>query len=513
MPQAADPQPRVLSAFGATYGIAEQLSPRAARVGLLADVLAAAEAAGVRAFVVRGSTFPGHTVAVLADDRGAFLRALGDALTAPNAWLQEVYPDALLQPRDQLTPDRLAAVPAHCRTVRVARFWADPTATLRYEFGYGVDVEFWTPVPDRPDYVRAPATDAAAELVHRDLLAPAQVVLDGRAWPSIALCAGPDIDEVDFPVDAVYTWVDGADPAWRERFERAKAEAAGVAYHPEAQAGHRFVSRDELRYSMRSLQMYAPWIRHIYLVTDRQAPSWLGADQDRVTVVDHRDIFTDPTGLPVFNSNAIISQLHHIDGLSEHYLYINDDVFFGHDVRPEDFWYGSGITKVFPARALRPFGPSGPAELPHLNITTNIRAHLQREFGRTLRHAVRHMVAPQRRSVNYEIEERFGELLRETARHRFRHHDDVALDQMFHYYAQMTGRAVPSVMDYEYVNVGLGSTSHRLRRLLFARDRAVFCLNDAPEAGEDPMSEDEVAAFCAAYFPVRSEFELGPEAR
>jgi hypothetical protein len=503
----------VLRAFGGAYAVADELSPRAARAGVLVDVLAAAEDAGARAFVVKGSTFPGHTVGVLTDDRPAVLRALGDRLGGAASWMQEVYPDARLQPRAPLSVERLAAVPAHCRTLRVARFWVNRAATLRYEFEYGVDLEFWTPDPADPEYVRAPATDAAAELVHRDLLAPAEIVLDGRPWPSIALFADPAIDEVDFPVDAVYTWVDGADPAWRDRFERAKADAAGVAYHPEAQAAHRFVSRDELRYSMRSLQRYAPWIRHIYLVTDRQAPDWLAAGQDRVTVIDHRDIFTDPGVLPVFNSNAIISQLHHIDGLSEHYLYVNDDVFFGRDVRPEDFWYGSGITKVFPARGLRPFGPSAASDAPHVNITKNIRAQLHAALGRTVQHAVRHMVAPQVRSVNYEIEERFAPLLRATAAHRFRHHDDVALDQMFHYYARMTGRAVPSALDYEYVNVGARSMAYRLRRLLAARDRAVFCLNDAPEGTEAAMSADEITAFCEAYFPVRSEFELRPDAR
>lgn len=501
-----------LRIHGARYGLADRLSPREARAALLTAVLEAARAAAAPAFVVKGSTFPGHTVGVLAADRPALLRALAERLAGPYSWLQEVYPSARLQPRAPLTAERLAQVPAHCATLRVAWFWTNPAGTLRYEFDYGVELEFWTPDPHDADYVRASETDEAVRVAHRDLFAPVEITVDGRAWPSIALFDTPAIDEVDFDVDAVYTWVDGRDPAWLDRFQRARAEAEGVAYHPEAQAEHRFVSRDELRYSMRSLQMYAPWIRHIYLVTDRQRPDWLADDQDRVTVVDHRDIFTDPGVLPVFNSNAIISQLHHIDGLSEHYLYLNDDVFFGHDMRPEDFWFGSGLTKVFPSRGLRPFGPPAAADPPHVNISKNIRANLQREFGRTLLHSVRHMVAPQVRSVNQEIEQRFADVVRATAAHRFRHHEDVALDQLFHYYARMTARAVPTMLDYEYVNVGARSMAYRLRRLLAARDRAVFCLNDAPEGREPPMPDDDVVAFLQAYFPVPAEFEITPAA-
>ena len=83
------------------------------------------------------------------------------------------------------------------------------------------------------------------------------------------------IDDVSFPIDAVYTWVDGADPVWRRRFDAAVAADSGHEYHDEARADNRYDSRDELRFSLRSLDMYAPWIRHIYLVTDGQVPAWL----------------------------------------------------------------------------------------------------------------------------------------------------------------------------------------------------------------------------------------------
>ncbi|MFD0331960.1 hypothetical protein ACFQZC_36840 [Streptacidiphilus monticola] len=89
-----------------------------------------------------------------------------------------------------------------------------------------------------------------------------------------------------------------------------------------------------MRYSLRSIHQYAPWVRRIHLVTAGQRPVWLNTDHPDIRVVDHREIFSDPDALPTFNSHAIESQLHHIDGLAEHFLYLNDDVLFGRLVSP-----------------------------------------------------------------------------------------------------------------------------------------------------------------------------------
>jgi hypothetical protein len=45
--------------------------------------------------------------------------------------------------------------------------------------------------------------------------------------------------------------------------------------------------RDELRYSLRSLQQYMPWCRHLYIVTNGQVPQWLDVSNSRVTGARH----------------------------------------------------------------------------------------------------------------------------------------------------------------------------------------------------------------------------------
>ncbi|MBE7189936.1 stealth family protein [Jatrophihabitans endophyticus] len=491
---------------GQQHAVVDQLRPAGARRAILDEVLGAFAAGGVDCFVVKDPDATGPVVGVRQSERAAVLTALG-TLAGPGVYLRERAPVRGEQPVFRLTAERAAGVRPVCRQLDVARLWSVAGGAVTYGFAYGCRVEFWDADPEAPDLVGPPQRTPAVGSATPEFFRPATIDVEGVARPSIELFDRAFVDEVTFPIDVVYTWVDGNDPAWRERMLRARAEQDGLEYHPEAQAANRYQSRDELRYALRSLQMYAPWVRHVYLVTDRQVPSWLAAEHPGLTVVDHRDIFTDPSVLPVFNSNAIISQLHHIDGLSEHYLYLNDDMFFGTDARPSDFFFANGIAKVFPSGVARSFGTPHAGGAPHFTLSKNIRAALERELGRSISHSIRHTGYPQLRSVNDEIEKRFGDLVDATAAHRFRHHDDIALDQFFHYYAQMTGRAVPMRMLYEYVNIAEAPAVVKLRRLLAGRDVTVFCLNDAPVPGVDPVPEPEIAAFLESYFPVRSDFE------
>lgn len=108
------------------------------------------------------------------------------------------------------------------------------------------------------------------------------------------------------PIDAVYTWVNGSDPEFlRELHKYTDSSEANVNA-----AISRFSDKDELRYSLRSLEIYAPWIRHVYIVTNGQIPSWLDMDNPRVTLVTHQDLFPNKSHLPTFSSPAIESHIH-----------------------------------------------------------------------------------------------------------------------------------------------------------------------------------------------------------
>eukprot|EP00020_Sapocribrum_chincoteaguense_P004853 CAMPEP_0170737504 /NCGR_PEP_ID=MMETSP0437-20130122/4160_1 /TAXON_ID=0 /ORGANISM="Sexangularia sp." /LENGTH=884 /DNA_ID=CAMNT_0011075891 /DNA_START=61 /DNA_END=2715 /DNA_ORIENTATION=+ len=148
-------------------------------------------------------------------------------------------------------------------------------------------------------------------------------------------------------IDVVYTWVNGSDPRHRAALAAAQAAADSSAAassdgEPSEHASDeskpfRFMDNEELRYSLRSVEQYAPWVRHIFIVTNGQVPYWLNLDHPGVTVVSHDEIFPNRSHLPTFSSPAIESHLHRIPGLSSRFLYLNDDVMFGAPVWPDDF--------------------------------------------------------------------------------------------------------------------------------------------------------------------------------
>ncbi|KAL5473979.1 hypothetical protein EMCRGX_G028549 [Ephydatia muelleri] len=109
----------------------------------------------------------------------------------------------------------------------------------------------------------------------------------------------------------------------------------------------RFEDNEELKFSLRSVEMHAPWVRHIYIVTNGQIPSWLNMDNPRITLVTHKEIFPNQSHLPTYSSPAIEAHLHRIPGLSKRFIYLNDDVMFGLDVYPEDFYTPRKGQKVY----------------------------------------------------------------------------------------------------------------------------------------------------------------------
>ncbi len=134
-------------------------------------------------------------------------------------------------------------------------------------------------------------------------------------------------------------------------------------------------------------------MRNIFLVTAGQVPSWLSTEFPGLRVVDHREIFSDPSALPTFNSHAIESQLHHIPELAEHFLYLNDDVFFGRPAHPGQFFHANGLTKFFPSKALIPSGRRT-GDLPVDAAGKNSRGLVAQQFGTVVSQKMKHTPMP-----------------------------------------------------------------------------------------------------------------------
>ena len=112
-------------------------------------------------------------------------------------------------------------------------------------------------------------------------------------------------------------------------------------------SSNRFADNEELKYSLRSVEKFVPWVRKIFIVTNGQIPSWLDINHPRIKLVTHEEIFVNKSHLPTFSSPAIESHIHRIPGLSKKFIYMNDDVFFGAPVWPDDFYTHSQGHKIY----------------------------------------------------------------------------------------------------------------------------------------------------------------------
>lgn len=155
--------------------------------------------------------------------------------------------------------------------------------------------------------------------------------------------------KASFPIDAVVAWVDGNDPIHRAK--RMRYSRPEEADNDDIGGEVRYTNVGEIFYCVASILRFAPWIRYIHIVTDGQDPDlgpfvekYFPDRKDDIKIVDHSQIFSGyEEVLPVFNSLSIESMLWRIPGLSERFVYFNDDIVLLRPLRQEDFFTERGI--------------------------------------------------------------------------------------------------------------------------------------------------------------------------
>jgi hypothetical protein len=309
-----------------------------------------------------------------------------------------------------------------------------------------------------------------------------------------------------FDIDLVYTWVDGDDLSWQKRRQRLQDTRGGAnGLKGLADNASRFHSRDELRFSLRSVEMYAPFIRKVWVVTDGQVPTWL-ADHEKVTVVSHSELFPEPASLPSFNSRAIETTLHRIPGLSEHFLYLNDDFFFSSPVAPGDFFTIGGLQKVFPSPRYLDRLPVSSNNRPTVAGHKNGRELLKQDTGVMLDQKFQHAPYVMRKSVWTDMDEKFGDEFALTRSHPFRDVGDVSPTFLYQNYALLHGHAVMAKISYRYVDVLTGGIETLSE--ITAGNQLVFCLNDTEADDLSVSSRDvQIMSWLAARFPTPAAWE------
>lgn len=294
------------------------------------------------------------------------------------------------------------------------------------------------------------------------------------------------------PIDAVITWVDGNTPSHRRSRAQYMAKAS-APLHENAVNPHRWGSNDEILYCIQSIANFAPWTRTIWIVVDSEVPdlSALSADVcSKIKYVYHRDIFGEfQSALPTFNSLAIESLIWRIEGLSERFLYFNDDVFLTAPLTPSDVFEGfkpvlRGRWADFSDLAANTAMQSDPAKFNYF-MQINAASMIGFDAARLFRCA--HVVHPLRRTVMAQL---FNEHTRAFVSNigcRFRDLSQFLPQGLHNHACIAAGSAViSSAEDHLHIKSGQGAScppSDTWALLQRAKDPGIkfLCANDWPQ--------------------------------
>ncbi|MFI7360209.1 stealth family protein [Streptomyces avidinii] len=514
--------PGVIRYRGRLARVRDDLLPPDVREASLRTAAEALEAGGIAYGLVPDGGLA-HRLAIAPGDRDAALKAWAHACAGLPVYAQllgdggnlgevqvETLPDAVAAKEAERRPDADPADEDPYHKVKGIRLYAPAVTsgrTLYYGPDHGCDLEFWEPSDSGAGGVAA-LRETPYGWWLPSLTATGTRREGSRDYPVIDVLARRFPNEIDFPVDAVITWVDASDPAWRRRRDLAAADMDNDARSGVDHADHRYRDRGELRYCLRSIAAYAPWIRRIFLITDDQLPSWLATEGPRITVVQHRELFSGTDHLPVFNSHAIESQLHRVPGLSEHFLYFNDDIFLGRPQQPQNYFLPSGLPKVFhDSRAVPPGTPDSTDDVFTASQKTTRQA-VEEAVGRTYPHILAHTPYPLRRSLFAHVEDTLPGLLSATSRSVFRSAADIAPVTLAAHLGLADGRAVTGELAHAYVSTGSRDEIERLPDLVRDRWPDAFCLADDESTTLSAREQQQVVTtFLEAYFPVASPYE------
>jgi len=339
----------------------------------------------------------------------------------------------------------------------------------------------------------------------------------------IALVPAPDEDpspvgssEAREPVDVVYTWVRGDDPQFQATLRR-YCPRTWWPRDDSSTAVRRFRDNDELRYSLRSLERFAPFVRNVYLVTNGQVPAWLDRSHPRLRLVRHEEIFPSLDQLPTFNSFAIEMHLHRIAGLSRRFLYFNDDFLLGSPLSPEELLPPNDahvvLTDEPPSRAVVRGRSSFERGIAHtLSLLDAALGPLPRWTSAP------HVPRLFDRERILEIQERFRAAVAETSADRFRTPRSVVWPLLYlnyvavapHLRARVEVRRLTRNGDYAFVMLSRNLEEMREKLLDVKLQRPKYiCFND--DLDGSPRARRvlaELHAFLDGYYPTPSGFEL-----
>lgn len=334
-------------------------------------------------------------------------------------------------------------------------------------------------------------------------------------------------------IDLVYLWCDNSDKNWSEKKAYWQKQLGLTPDTENTTADCRFRNNDELKYSLRSIEKFAPWINKIFIVTDNQIPNWLDTNNPKIEVVFHKD-FIEEEYLPCFNSAALEFHLHKIKGLSEYFLYANDDMFLGRPAKKTDFFTKSGkiIERInsltYTEEQVKNAGTFVTTIYADVNKSLFLSNAKMYEKFRFLPNFVNtHNFTAHKKSLYKECCDVFKDEVHKLSLNKFRSNSCVERHLIFYYHdykKQLVRKIVPTnsqqskllckskynlsrfFTNFEYITLHLGKIySPYSPEVILEEKPLLFCINDTSCSRERHRKLS--LNMINKYFPERSTFE------
>lgn len=331
-------------------------------------------------------------------------------------------------------------------------------------------------------------------------------------------------DKIDF----LLIWVDGKDKEWQKEREKYAGK------DPEDKAEHRFRDWDNLKYWFRGVEKYAPWVHKIFFVTCGHYPKWLNLNHPKLQFVKHED-YIPKEYLPTFSSHTIELNLHRIKGLSENFVYFNDDLFLTKKVKPEFFFQNQLPCISAGLNAIGGGDCYGPMGYILLNNTRFINRHFTKKeaiennitkwinLKYSLKNNMRtfafmkfypkisgfynaHSAVSLKKSVIEEVWCLEPELFENTCRHKFREREDIN-QYVYSNYMVCSGKFVPRATNVEHY-FDISSENKKLIDAIKKQRYTIVCLNDSAEIEDFEKTKKEIIDAFETILPEKSSFEL-----
>lgn len=324
-------------------------------------------------------------------------------------------------------------------------------------------------------------------------------------------------------VDFVVTWVDGNDPKWLK--EKNKYSPTNKIMNNDI----RYRDYGTFRYWFRAVEKNAPWVNKIYLVTEGHLPKWLNVDAEKLVIVKHAD-FMKKEYLPTFNSNSIELNIHNIDGLSEHFVLFNDDMFLLNRTEKLSFFDKSGFPKdvgvYSPTVPYRDFSNIVFNDVRVINNNFNKKKSLKNNFLKifNIKYGVQnfrtlvtlpwpkvlgywnpHVTSSFLKSTFNEVWNKEFEILDQTSKNKFRTHEDVN-QWLMRYFQIESGKFSP-----QHKGFGIKVTLNEFDKLekIFLKSKVkILCVNDDFNVENYDIKMKKLMNLFERKFPEKSEYEV-----